>query len=72
MPASRRRRSASRAPLAFNHAMLYVADVARAVAFYRDHLGFRVVDEYPGAYARLAAPQGNATLALHEIGRAHV
>ena len=48
-----------------NQVMLYVADVARSLAFYRDALGFRVVDEYPGAYARLRAPVGEMTIALH-------
>ncbi len=66
--ASRSARKPVRRPsphLTFNHAMVYVADVARAVAFYRDRLGFRVVDEYPGAYARLVAPRGGNSLALH-------
>jgi catechol 2,3-dioxygenase-like lactoylglutathione lyase family enzyme len=60
--------------LTFNHAMLYVADVARSVEFYRDALGFRVVDDYPGAYARLVAPAGGSTIALHTVepGRAVV
>lgn len=57
--------AAAAAGLVFNHAMLYVADVDRALAFYRDALGFRVVDEYPGGYARLRAPAGDATIALH-------
>ena len=50
--------------LTFNHAMIYCRDVARSTAFYRDQLGFRVVDEYPSAYARLATPAGT-TIALH-------
>ncbi|MFY9342120.1 MAG: VOC family protein [Planctomycetota bacterium] len=53
--------------LSFNHAMIYVTDVASSLAFYRDALGFRAVDEYPGAYARLVAPQGDATIALHTL-----
>jgi catechol-2,3-dioxygenase len=32
-----------------NHAVLYVRDVERTFAFYRDVLGFRVVMEMPGA-----------------------
>src|SRR5690606_35594964 len=52
---------------AFHHAMLYVADLGRALAFYRDALGFRVVDEYPGSYARLRAAAGDGTLALHAL-----
>src|SRR3954467_11467222 len=31
-----------------NHAVLYVRDVARSVAFYRDVLGFTVKHELPG------------------------
>ena len=40
-----------------NHAVLYVRDVARSVAFYRDVLGFRVQVEIPGGRgAFLQAP----------------
>jgi catechol-2,3-dioxygenase len=40
-----------------NHAVLYVRDVARSVAFYRDVLGFRVKTEIPGGVgAFLQAP----------------
>ena len=60
-------RRAARGGLEFNHAMIYSFDVARAVAFYRNVLGFRMVDEYPGAYARLQSPTGNTTLALHAL-----
>ena len=38
-----------------NHAVLYVRDVARSVAFYRDVLGFRTVAEIPGRAAFLQA-----------------
>lgn len=51
--------------LTFNHAMIYCRDVARSTAFYRDQLGFRVVDEFRGAYARLCSPTGGNTIALH-------
>ena len=63
-PATKARRPV-RAGLTFNHAMIYTADVARALAFYRDGLGFQVVDEYPGGYARLVCPGSDATIALH-------
>lgn len=71
-PARRRpapRSSADGAPprLAFNHALIYVHDVGRALAFYRDLLGFRVVDEYPDAYARLLSPGSTTTIALHRL-----
>ncbi|HEU0104275.1 MAG TPA: VOC family protein [Mycobacteriales bacterium] len=40
-----------------NHAVLYVRETARTVAFYRDVLGFRVTAELPGgAGAFLLAP----------------
>ena len=32
--------------LSFNRAMVYVKDVQRALEFYRDLLGFNVVDEF--------------------------
>ena len=32
--------------LTFNHAMVYAADVRRALGFYRDLLGFKLVDEF--------------------------
>jgi lactoylglutathione lyase len=61
----------TRATLAFDHAMVYSQDVGRALGFYRDLLGFRVVEEmdYGGrkVYARLRAGSGDGTLALHMI-----
>ena len=57
-----------------NHAVLYVSDVERSVAFYRDVLGFRVVDMIPvglGA-AFLQAPEStnDHDLGLFGIGTA--
>jgi len=58
--------------LSFNHAMVYVKDVQRALDFYRDLLGFRLVDEFrhegKAVYARLRAPGGDGTIALHMAG----
>src|SRR6201993_1389230 len=58
--------------LSFNHAMVYAKDVQRALGFYRDLLGFKLVDEfrYEGqpVYARLRAPGGDGTVALHLAG----
>src|SRR5687767_10416151 len=51
--------------LEFNHAMIYTSDYPRALGFYRDLLGFRLIDEYPGAYGRLQSPGGKSTIALH-------
>ena len=52
-----------------NHAVLYVRDVERTFAFYRDVLGFRVVMELPGAKF-LQAPDSvnDHDLGLFEIG----
>jgi catechol 2,3-dioxygenase-like lactoylglutathione lyase family enzyme len=58
--------------LSFNHAMVYVKDVQRALDFYHKLLGFKQVDEfrYEGkpVYARLCAPGGDGTIALHQAG----
>jgi len=58
--------------LSFNHAMVYVKDVQRALDFYRDLLGFKIVDEFrhegKPVYARLRAPGGDGTIALHMAG----
>ena len=48
-----------------NHAVLYVADLASAVAFYTDALGFEVHLEMPGRAAFLGAP-GSAN--DHDLG----
>jgi catechol 2,3-dioxygenase-like lactoylglutathione lyase family enzyme len=52
-----------------NHAVLYVRDVERAVAFYRDVLGFRTKVAFPGA-AFLQAPgsTNDHDLGLFEVG----
>ena len=55
-----------------NHAVLYVRDVARSVAFYRDVLGFRVIDDMGGipgaAFLRAAASTNDHDLGLFEVG----
>jgi catechol-2,3-dioxygenase len=53
-----------------NHAVLYVRDVARSVAFYRDVLGFRQVMEIPAVAAFLQA-EGSTNdhdLGLFQVG----
>jgi catechol 2,3-dioxygenase-like lactoylglutathione lyase family enzyme len=51
--------------------MVYSQDVGRALGFYRDLLGFKLVEDmdYGGrkVYARLRAGQGDGTLALHMV-----
>jgi len=58
--------------LTFNHAMVYAKDVQRALGFYRDLLGFKLIDEFrhegKPVYARLRAPGGDGTIALHLAG----
>jgi catechol-2,3-dioxygenase len=48
-----------------NHAVLYVRDVERSTAFYRDVLGFRVRTEIPGRAAFLQA-EGSSN--DHDLG----
>src|SRR5262245_49136604 len=62
MPTTDRRRRGD--GLDFNHAMLYVRRLDRAVGFFSDGLGFTIIEELDG-YARLRAPRGNGTIALH-------
>ncbi|HVZ18200.1 MAG TPA: VOC family protein [Terriglobales bacterium] len=58
--------------LTFNHAMIYCKDVRRSLGFYRDLLGLNLIEDFQheGAsiYARLKAPGGDGTIALHLAG----
>ena len=77
-PKSKSRVSKSSVPterdgkLTFNHAMVYVKDVERALSFYRDLLGFKLIEDFryenKPVYARLRAPGGDGTIALHQAG----
>jgi catechol-2,3-dioxygenase len=52
-----------------NHAVLYVRNVERSVAFYRDLLDFRVVHAFPGAaFLQAAASTNDHDLGLFEVG----
>jgi catechol-2,3-dioxygenase len=53
-----------------NHAVLYVRDVETSVAFYRDALGFRVVNQIPGraAFLQAADSTNDHDLGLFGIG----
>jgi len=53
-----------------NHAVLYVRDLARTLALYRDVLDFRVVVDVPGQAAFLQAPgsTNDHDLGLFQIG----
>ena len=63
------KKTQSSSAMTFNHAMVYSRDVAASMAFYVDLLGFRLVEDYRGGdrvvYARLKAPQGDGTIAIH-------
>ena len=50
--------------ISLNHVILYVGNVGPSLKFYRDQLGFRVIESMEG-YARLQSPAGGATIALH-------
>src|ERR1700757_3382149 len=75
---ARKRTTAAPAPadtggqLTFNHAMIYLKDVGRGIGFYRDWLGLKVIQDFRhegrSVYARLRAPGGDGTLALHQAG----
>ncbi|PYT25540.1 MAG: hypothetical protein DMG58_23940 [Acidobacteria bacterium] len=68
MPQKKKQSRKAVAPaLAFNHAMIYVRELAPALHFYADLLGFKVIEVYPQAYARLQSAPGQGTLALHII-----
>jgi catechol-2,3-dioxygenase len=60
-------------PVRLNHAVLFVSDVDRAVAFYRDVLGMEVVVEEPrarAAFLRLPRSSNHHDLGLFGIGPA--
>ena len=58
--------------LTFNHAMIYAKDVQRVMDFYREWMGFKLIEDfrYEGkvVYARMRAPGGDGTIALHQAG----
>ncbi|MGJ6968562.1 VOC family protein [Streptosporangium sp. G11] len=52
-----------------NHAVLFVRDVERSVAFYQEALGFRVVMGMPGAtFLQASGSSNDHDLGLFEIG----
>jgi catechol 2,3-dioxygenase-like lactoylglutathione lyase family enzyme len=55
----------------FNHAMIYSKDVATALRFYADKLGFKLLENFQhegrSVYARLQSPRGTTTIALHAV-----
>jgi catechol 2,3-dioxygenase-like lactoylglutathione lyase family enzyme len=51
-----------------NHAVLYVRDVERSVAFYTDVLGFRVLDVLPAGFRGAAFLQAPGSTNDHDLG----
>jgi catechol-2,3-dioxygenase len=52
-----------------NHAVLYVRDVERSVAFYAEFLGFRQVAAFPGAaFLQAPASSNDHDLGLFQVG----
>ena len=51
-----------------NHAVLYVRDVERSVAFYTDVLGFRVIDVLPEGFRGAAFLQAPGSTNDHDLG----
>ncbi|WP_326559868.1 VOC family protein [Micromonospora sp. NBC_01796] len=51
-----------------NHAVLFVSDLARSVAFYRDVLGFRQVAMTPDNFAGAAFLQAPGSTNDHDLG----
>ena len=58
--------------LTFRHAMIYVKDVERRLRFHRDLLRFKLIEDFryegTSVYARMRAPDGDGTIALHQAG----
>src|SRR5918996_3867517 len=51
-----------------NHAVLYVRDVERSVAFYSDVLGFRVLNVLPEGFRGAAFLQAPGSTNDHDLG----
>jgi lactoylglutathione lyase len=72
MPERKSRQTKKQKPkVLFNHALIYVRDVARALHFYQDLLGLKSIDVFQfgsqPVYARLQSPVGTTTIALHQV-----
>ncbi len=54
---------------ALGHAVLWVWDLERSLAFYRDNLGLKEVARYGGRLVFLSCGENQHDLALPQIGR---
>src|SRR5438552_17866636 len=58
------------AKLSFNHAMIYSSDVSRAIGFYRELMGFKLIEDFrhqkKSVYVRLRAPGGDGAIACQQ------
>jgi catechol 2,3-dioxygenase-like lactoylglutathione lyase family enzyme len=63
--------AADASKLTFNHAMIYTKDVQKSLSFYAGLLGFKLIEDFryenTPVYARLRAPGGDGTIALHQV-----
>lgn len=66
MPAAKKPKAKGAGPVAFNHALVYVRDLRRSLAFYRDALGLELIEAMEG-YARLRSSDGTGTVGLHGL-----
>jgi len=68
---TKRKRADAPSGLTFNHAMVYSRNVPAALEFYAGKLGWEVLETVQGhnscVYARLKAPGGVGTIALHAL-----
>jgi catechol 2,3-dioxygenase-like lactoylglutathione lyase family enzyme len=60
-------RTSGASGVTFNHAMIYTADLGRALEFYQSALGFGLLQQEGPYYARLKSPTGSTTIALHKL-----
>jgi catechol 2,3-dioxygenase-like lactoylglutathione lyase family enzyme len=67
--AKRGKAEKSQTGIEFNHAMVYVRDLAQALKFYEERLGFRLIEQHAEFYARLRSPKGGTSIALHKAGQ---
>jgi catechol 2,3-dioxygenase-like lactoylglutathione lyase family enzyme len=60
-------KSSRMAALELNHAIVYVRQLAPALHFYSELLGFKVIEQVGQSYARLKSQSGGSTFALHVV-----